>query len=95
MAEFSGFFRDRETGAIIGVSSNSTVEIQEIQNKNLMKEGDNHLIKFDVLGKEEGIKAYQDWVLQNQNKGKKPEPEILETEPELKVRKAGKRPAKV
>ena len=95
MTEFSGFFRDRETGAIIGVSSNSTVEIQEIQNKNLMKVGDSHLVKFDVLGKEEGIKAYQNWILEYQNKGKKPEPEILETELEKKVRKAGKRPAKV
>jgi len=79
MAEFEGFLRDLETGAIIGVQKKSTLIHYENENKNLIKSGDKHLIRFEVMASDEGIEEYND--------------KVLEVPEEKVIKKAG-RPAK-
>ena len=64
MAEFEGYLRDLETGAIIGVSRKNTLIHYENENKNLIKSGEKHLIRFEVMSSDEGIEEYNDNILE-------------------------------
>jgi hypothetical protein len=62
MSEHAGFIKDVKTGAILGLSRKSSIEQIAMNNQDLIKRGQKHLIEYEVLGEEEGQKAFNKYV---------------------------------
>lgn len=61
-SEYAGFIKDVNTGAILGMTKQSSLNEIETNNQQLIKRNQKHLITHIVLGKDEGIKAYNEHV---------------------------------